>query len=83
MKDFFIYVIKNQKDTLYTGIAKNIDRRIIEHNTGKGAKFPRGRGPWALAYTEGPFKHGDAIRREIEIKRDKHLKRRLKSHKLD
>jgi putative endonuclease len=80
MKDFFVYVIKNPIDTLYTGIAKDIYRRINEHNDGKGAKFTRGRGQWHLTYSEGPFEHGDALRREIEIKKDKSLKRRLKSN---
>jgi len=80
MKEFFVYVIKNQKNTLYTGISKDIDRRINLHNSGKGAKFTRGRGLWQLTYSEGPFEHGDALRREMEIKRDKALKRRLKSY---
>jgi putative endonuclease len=80
MKEFFVYVIKNQINTLYTGVSKNIDRRINLHNSGKGAKFTRGRGLWQLTYSEGPFEHGDALRREIEIKRDRTLKRRLKSH---
>ena len=80
MKDFFVYVIKNPVDTLYTGIAKDIDRRINEHNGGSGAKFTRGRGLWQLTYSEGPFEHGDALRREIEIKKDKSLKRRLKNN---
>ena len=80
MKDFFVYVIKNPVDTLYTGIAKDIDRRINEHNGGSGAKFTCGRGLWQLTYSEGPFEHGDALRREIEIKKDKSLKRRLKNN---
>ena len=81
MKVFFVYVIKNQTNTLYTGISKDIDRRIKLHNNGKGAKFTRGRGLWQLTYSEGPFEHGDALRRELEIKRDRALKLRLKSHK--
>ena len=83
MRNFFVYVIKNQQNTLYTGSAKDIDRRLEEHNSGKGAKFTRGRGPWKLTYTEGPFKHGDAIRREVEIKKNKLIKRRLKNTKQD
>ena len=67
-------------NTLYTGISKDVDRRIIQHNRGKGAKFTRGRGLWQLTYSEGPFDHGDALRRELEIKRDRTLKLRLKSH---
>ena len=59
----------------------DIDRRINEHNSGKGAKFTRGRGLWQLTYSEGPFEQGDALRREMEIKKDKLLKRRLKNNK--
>ena len=80
MKNFFVYVIKNPGNILYTGIATDIDRRINEHNSGKGAKFTRSRGLWQLTYSEGPFEHGDALRREIEIKKDKPLKRRLKNN---
>ena len=80
MKDFFVYIIKNKKNTLYTGITKDIARRINEHNTGKGAKFTRGRGPWKLTYSEGPFMHGDAMRRELEIKKDTFMKKRLKNN---
>lgn len=82
MKNFFVYVIKNPMNLLYTGIAKDIDRRIIEHNNGKGAKFTRGRGLWQIIYSEGPLEHGDALRRELEIKRDRDLKMRLKSHNI-
>jgi putative endonuclease len=80
MKEFFVYVIKNQINTLYTGVTKDIGRRIKLHNSGKGAKFTRGRGFWQLTYSEGPFEHGDALRREMEIKKDKTLKQRLKSY---
>ena len=83
MKNFFVYIIKNKKNILYTGITKDIVRRINEHNIGKGAKFTRGRGPWKLIYTEGPLKHGDAIRREIEIKKDRFMKSKFKNPKLD
>jgi len=83
MKDFFVYIIQNKKNTLYTGITKDIARRIDEHNNGKGAKFTRGRGPWKLTYKEGPFLHGDALRRENEIKKDKELKSELKNPKIN
>ena len=78
MKDWHLYVLRNPKGILYTGISKDTARRVDEHNSGTGAKFTRGRGPWIMAYSEGPFEHGDALRREIAIKKDSKLKAQLK-----
>ena len=81
MKNYFVYIIRNHKKILYTGITKDLNRRVIEHNKGEGAKFTRGRGPWQLAYSEGPMKHSDALKREINLKRDRSLKSLLKLQK--
>lgn len=78
MKDWHVYVLRNPENTLYTGISKDTARRIDAHNDGSGAKFTRGRGPWALVHSEGPFDHGDALRREMAIKKDSTLKRQFK-----
>ena len=75
---FFVYVLRNVEGITYTGIAKDVSVRLTAHNSGSGAKFTRGRGPWALIYTEGPLPHGDALRRETAIKRDRKLKAQLK-----
>jgi len=83
MKQWFVYVLCNPANILYTGISKDTDRRLAEHNDGVGAKFTRGRGPWRLAYLEGPFDHGAALRREMAIKKDAKLKRELKAQPLD
>lgn len=79
MKQWHVYVLRNPQNTLYTGISKDTTRRILEHNNGSGAKFTRGRGPWALVHSEGPLEHGDALRREMAIKKDITLKRELKN----
>lgn len=68
MKEWFVYIVKNAKGILYTGITKDTERRLGEHNSTTGAKFTRGRGPWSPVYQEGPLAHGDALRREREIK---------------
>ncbi|HEU0070473.1 MAG TPA: GIY-YIG nuclease family protein [Alphaproteobacteria bacterium] len=77
--DYFVYVLRNGAGTLYTGIAKDVDARLTSHNAGKGARFTRGRGPWAVAHVEGPLAHGDALRREAALKRDRAFKAALKS----
>lgn len=76
---YFVYVIRNRLGTLYTGIAKDVEARCEAHNAGAGARFTRGRGPWSVVHREGPFAHGDALRREISIKADRRLKRAIKA----
>lgn len=76
---WFVYVLLNDGGIAYTGIAKGVVARLAKHNAGTGARFTRGRGPWRLVHVEGPMTHGDALRREIAIKRDAAFKFRLKN----
>ncbi|WP_096702103.1 GIY-YIG nuclease family protein [Magnetospirillum sp. 15-1] len=78
MKDWFVYVLLNGANVAYTGIALDVGERLARHNAGEGAKFTRGRGPWRLVHVEGPLPHGDALRREAAIKRDRAFKQALK-----
>ncbi len=61
-------MLRCRDDSLYTGIAKDVATRIVQHNSGKGAKYTRGRGPVVLVHLEKALSHGDALRREMEIK---------------
>jgi putative endonuclease len=76
--EYFVYVLRNGAGTLYTGIARDIDARLAQHNADAGARFTRGRGPWRLVHREGPLAHGDALRRETALKRDRRFKAALK-----
>lgn len=76
---YFVYMICNPAGILYTGIAKDVDLRCDQHNAGAGARFTRGRGPWTVVHTEGPLAHGDALRREIQIKADRRFKSAIKA----
>lgn len=76
---YFVYVLRNDAGTTYTGIALDVDARLSAHNDGSGAKFTRGRGPWTIIHTEGPLPHGDALRREMAIKRDRKFRAVLKT----
>lgn len=78
MSDYYVYVLLNPVGTAYTGIAKDVTARLAAHNAGTGARFTRGRGPWRVIHTEGPMAHGDALRREAAVKRDRAFKTRLK-----
>lgn len=67
---WFVYVLLNDRGISYTGISIDVARRLTQHNAGAGARFTRGRGPWRLIHQEGPLPHGDALRRELRIKKD-------------
>ncbi len=65
---WIVYILECGDDTLYTGMTKDLDRRIVEHESGKGAKYTRGRGPLKIIYTECHDTMRQASKREAEIK---------------
>lgn len=66
---WWVYIAQCSDGTLYTGIAKDVVRRIKEHNfTKKGAKSLRFKLPVALKYAEEALSVSDALKREREIK---------------
>lgn len=67
---YFIYILKCSDDTLYTGIATDIKRRLEEHNNSeKGAKYTKTRRPVELVYSEVSEDRSSASKREYEIKK--------------
>ncbi len=65
----WIYVVCCADGTLYTGYARDPEKRTAAHNTGRGAKYTAGRRPVTLVYTESFSSRGKALTREWEIKR--------------
>ncbi len=63
-----LYILRCADDTLYTGITNDLENRLAMHESGKGAKYLRGRTPFTLAYTETHPDKSAALKREIEIK---------------
>ena len=45
MAEWSVYILQCADRTLYTGVTTDIAARVITHNTGKGAKYTRGRLP--------------------------------------
>lgn len=45
---WFVYLLRCVDDSLYCGITNNLEKRIITHNKGKGAKYTKGRRPVVL-----------------------------------
>ena len=66
-----LYIILCSDDSLYTGITTDIERRLRQHATGRGAKYFRGRQPMELVYLENGHTRSSAGKREAEIKRMK------------
>ena len=66
---WYLYILRCKDGTLYTGIAVDVQARLEQHRSGKGAKYTRGRGPLELVYTEECDSHSDALKQEIAIKR--------------
>lgn len=67
-KKWYVYIVRCTDDTLYTGITTDVDRRIKQHNEGKGAKYTRGRGPVALVKFFTRDSKGEALKLEYQIK---------------
>lgn len=67
-QEWKLYILLCGDGTLYTGITTDIQRRLEEHKSGKGAKYTRGRGPLELVYCEECADKSDALKRELEIK---------------
>jgi putative endonuclease len=67
---WFVYLLQCRDSTLYCGIAKNLEKRLAEHNSAdKGAKYTRGRRPVRLVYAEEAASRAKAAQREGRIKR--------------
>jgi putative endonuclease len=66
-----VYILRCADGSLYTGITKDVARRVKEHNSSglPGAKYTRARRPVALVYQEPAATRAAAARREYRIKR--------------
>lgn len=64
-----VYILRCGDGTLYTGCAKDVDKRLAVHQSGKGAKYTRCRLPVELVYQEPAEDRSAALRREAAIKK--------------
>ena len=71
----YVYILRCNDDSLYTGWTNDLDKRIKEHSNGKGAKYTKARLPVELVYFEEYENKIEAMRREYAIKQ---LKRKEK-----
>jgi predicted GIY-YIG superfamily endonuclease len=69
VRQFWVYIVACADDTLYTGSAKELGRRLVQHNSGRGSKYTRSRLPVTLVYAEAAPSWSSALSREARIKR--------------
>ncbi|MFZ2125289.1 MAG: GIY-YIG nuclease family protein [Candidatus Saccharimonadales bacterium] len=66
---YILYILRNIHDRLYIGQTNNLERRLNEHKTHRGAKFIKDYGVFQLVYTEQFDTRIDAMQREKQLKR--------------
>jgi putative endonuclease len=68
---WFVYIARCSDNSLYTGIAMDVERRIEEHNNDDkaGAKYTRARRPVKLVYQEEVTSRSEAASRESVLKK--------------
>ena len=73
----YTYILECKDGTYYTGWTNNLEKRLKDHNDGKGAKYTKARLPVILVYHEKFLTKEEAMRREYAIK---HMTRQEKSN---
>ena len=81
---YYVYMLKSKsfKPLTYVGYTNDLKKRIKLHNSGKGAKFTRGR-KWTLIYKEKYKSKKEAISREYYIKKNRSLRNKIKNENLN
>ena len=81
---YHVYMLKSlgKHSVTYVGYTNNLKKRITLHNSSKGAKFTKGR-KWKLIYKEKYNSKKEAISREYYIKKNRHLRKKIKNESLN
>lgn len=69
---YYAYMLRCNDNTIYSGFAADVTKRVEIHNSGKGAKYTRARLPVVLEYYEEFEDKKDALKREREFKKYTH-----------
>jgi predicted GIY-YIG superfamily endonuclease len=66
---WYLYIVRCGDNSLYSGVALDVERRLSEHRAGKGSKYLRGRGPLQVVYTRSFASKGEALSEESRLKK--------------
>ena len=78
---YYVYLIiskKLNKYRSYVGYTNNINKRILLHNSSKGAKFTRGN-KWKLIYLKKYYEKSTAMQEEYKLKKNYLLRNKIKN----
>ena len=77
---YYVYLIvsryKNNRKISYVGYTNNLQKRLNLHNTGKGAKFTRGK-KWKLIYYKMYNTKSLAMKNEFILKKNYKLRKKI------
>jgi putative endonuclease len=68
-RSWYVYLVECRDGTLYTGVACDVERRVEEHNSGRGARYTRGRAPVRVVAASRAMEKRAAYRLEWAVKR--------------
>ncbi|HEY8946786.1 MAG TPA: GIY-YIG nuclease family protein [Polyangiaceae bacterium] len=66
---WFVYILRCGDESLYTGIARDVQARVEAHAAGRGARYTRARGPFEVCAVRRCRSKGEALSLELAIKR--------------
>jgi putative endonuclease len=69
MTCWFVYLIRCSDNSLYCGTTTDLDRRVQEHNEGRGSRYTRSRLPVQLVWSSPPLSKPESYKEEYRIKR--------------
>ena len=67
-KIWVVYLLRCCDNSLYCGISNNIEKRVVDHNTGLGAKYTNSRRPVKLISKSREMTKSNALKLEYRIK---------------
>lgn len=67
-KPWWVYILRCEDGTLYTGITNNPIQRFVNHREGKGAKYTKNNPPLEIMFLEEFKDKSTASKREYQIK---------------
>lgn len=65
---WYLYLLECEDGSLYTGISTDVDRRLAEHLSGKGARYTRAHPPRRLLASVLIGSRSEALKAELELK---------------
>ena len=66
---FFVYIVQCRDGSYYTGYSNDLESRVALHNSGKGAKYLKGKLPVKIVYAKEYRYYKNALKGERRIKK--------------